>query len=94
MEPAENFPSTSLVFCVCLAILHTTSDTPLIFLLNARGKCNRRGRRLWWKERVPQQQQLLAASLAFPAQRGEETGGHVELSNVLTCPSPHLLPPH
>lgn len=39
-----------------------------------------------------QQQQELAASLAFLAQRGEETSGHVELSNVLTCPSPHLLP--
>lgn len=39
------------------------------------------------------QQQRKAHWLALPAQRGEETSGHVELSYVLTCPSsPSLLP--
>lgn len=36
---------------------------------------------------VPQQQRK-ADCLALPAQTGEETGGHVELSYVLTCPPP------
>lgn len=36
---------------------------------------------------VPQQQRK-AGWLALPAQNGEEIGGHVELSYVLTCPSP------
>lgn len=39
------------------------------------------------EEGVPQQQRK-AGWLALPAQKGEETSGHVELSYVLTCPSP------
>lgn len=40
------------------------------------------------------QQQRRASWLALPAQKGEETSGHVELSYVLTCPSPPLLDIH
>lgn len=39
---------------------------------------------------MPQQQRKAGWS-ALPAQNGEETGGHVELSYVLTCPSPPPL---
>lgn len=43
--------------------------------------------------RGAQQQQRKAGWLALPAQKGEENSGHVELSYVLTCPSPPLPPP-
>lgn len=37
---------------------------------------------------MPQQQRMASRLVSLSGSWGEETGGHVELSNVLTCPSP------
>lgn len=50
----------------------------------------RRGNQHRRRRSVVPQQQRKAGWLALPAQKGEETGGHVELSYVLTRPSPPL----
>ena len=77
--------------------LSALSSCTLKFLLNLffrlpPSERRRRGRlgRGW---ELPQQQRK-AGWLALPAQRREETDGHVELSYVLICPSPPPSPPN
>lgn len=85
LQLAQEIPRSSLPVSVVLC----TYVAPQTFfkLTPSETRRNQHRRRSMRRGGVPQQQRK-ASWLALPAQKGEDTSGHVELSYVLSRPSP------